>query len=905
MIMIFRAFLLFLGLFFITHPLKAIQVSLDNIDLLKQASERLNQGQSYGVGAKSSDKSNASPQKEESKQDQAAKKKSGQQLSRIEQQLQPSPLIKTKGIKGQLRFESSHILTPYDKLSITVFGKKYLSDTTRITDSYDLEVTANGYVVFPEIGELPVGGLAISDFKKVVEGILNDSLSFVKVSVLLKETQVTLKQFGYELFESEVRDVSNSTLMIPDHYRLNVGDVINIQLYGNKSSSYALEISRDGSIFIPDLGPINVLGLSFKAAHKVISNTIANEMIGVSSNITMGPLKGINIFVLGDVTHPGSHTLNSLSSLLNALVASGGIKTIGSLRNIELKRYGRTITKLDLYDLLLKGDASKDKQLRNGDVIFVPPIGATVAVQGAVKRPAIYEIKGQETLNDILEMAGGTLASSKINFAQIERISSNGDKTILDLDLTNPDDLNTKIKDSDKIYIHAIIDLIEDGVYLSGYVKRPGVYEWKEGLKLLDVISSLQALLPNPDLNYVLIQRKVEPEKKVRFLSVNLSKAFKDQRSHENLLLRKNDSIMVFGKEANRAKLIEPLIEELEFQAGYGNPVKIVSISGKVKHPGIYPLSDGMKISDLVNAAGGLLENAYDKRAELSRYTVPKKEYRKIDHIEIHLEKALQKNNSADVELQSQDVLLVMEIPSWSNTAFVEIIGEVKFPGVYAIKREESLKSLIQRAGGITEYAYPDAAIFLREELRQREQQLLDEISRRLESDLALFSLEKMQNNEASLQGFLTAKSLLEKLRTTNAVGRLVIDFPKILKSKNKEMGIALKDGDKLIIPSKTQEVTVIGEVKFPTSHLYDEDLSRNDYVELSGGPTYKADEGEIYTIKASGKVLTYGEINPGDVIVMPLDIDRVSFLTKLSKITQIMYQISITAASLKTVGAF
>jgi len=904
MIKIFQTLLLFIGLFFIANPIKAIQISLDDIDLLKQASESLNQ-KATGSGFSTSGNAEKGNQEKKSSQSQFEKKESYQKLSRIEQQLQPSPLIKTKDIKGQLRFESSHMLTPYDKLSITVFGKKKLTDTTRITDNYDLEVSANGYVEFPEIGALSVGGLTIGDFKEVIEGILNDSLSFVKVSVLLKETQITLKQFGYELFESDMVEEAGSSLMVPDQYRLNIGDVINVQLYGNKSSSYAFEVSREGSIFIPDLGPINVLGLTFKSAHKLISNTISNEMIGVSSNITMGPLKGINIFVLGDVTHPGSHTLSSLSSLLNALVSSGGIKQIGSLRNIELKRYGKTISTLDLYDLLLKGDASKDRQLRNGDVIFVPPIGPTVAVQGAVKRPAIYELKGNETLKDVIEMSGGVLASSQINFAQIERISPNGDKTILDFDITNQNDLNTKIKDSDKIYIHAIIDLIEDGVHLSGYLKRPGVYQWKDGMKLLDVIPSMHVLQSNPDLNYVLIQRKTEPEKKIHFLTANLSNAFKNPLSDNNLLLQKNDSIMVFGKEMDRAKLVEPLIEVLEFQAGYGNPVKMVTIQGKVKHPGIYPMSDGMKVSDLICAAGGLLENAYDKTAELSRFTVPEKKYRKIEHIEIQLEDIIKNVRSSDIELQSQDVLQVKEIPSWSNTGFVEIIGEVKFPGIYTIKRDETLKSLVERAGGITDYAYPDAAIFLREELREREQQLLDEMSRRLESDLALFSLEKLQNDGGALQGFMTANSLLDKLKTTKAVGRLVIDFPKILKSKKKQGDVILKDGDKLIIPSKTQEVTVIGEVKFPTSHLFDEDLSRDDYIELSGGPTYKADEGEVYTIKASGKVLTYGEITPGDVIVMPLDIDRVNLLTKLSKITQIMYQISITAASLKTVGAF
>ena len=238
-----------------------------------------------------------------------------------------------------------------------------------------------------------------------------------------------LKQFGYDLFAGSPTTFAPATdIPIPVDYVIGTGDQLRIQFFGKESSSYDLYVSREGMLQIPELGPLSVAGLSFSELKAEISRRVADQMIGVEAFVTLGELRSIRIFALGDVNRPGAYTVSSLSTMINALFVSGGIRPIGSLRNIQLKRAGQIVTTFDLYDLLLRGDTSSDTSLQPGDVIFVPPVGELVGIAGEVKRPAIYELEGEETLETLIEMAGGFTAQAYPSLSQMERISDSGAK---------------------------------------------------------------------------------------------------------------------------------------------------------------------------------------------------------------------------------------------------------------------------------------------------------------------------------------------------------------------------------------------------------------------------------------------------------------------------------------------
>jgi protein involved in polysaccharide export with SLBB domain len=270
---------------------------------------------------------------------------------------------------------------------------------------------------------------------------------------------------------------------------------------------YALVVSREGAINLSGIGPINIGGLTFVEARDVITQRINEQMIGVRSSITVGELRSIQIFVLGDVDRPGSYTVSGLSTMTNALFVSGGVKEIGSLRRIELKRDGSTVSTLDLYDLLLRGDTSDDARLLPGDAIFVPPIGDTIVVDGSVRRPAIYELNGEATAAEVIELAGGLRPTANATTTKIERIVSGRGTSVRDIDLNTATGRAEPVRDGDVLRVPTNLELIEDAIRLVGNAQQPGLYEWRDGMRIVDLIPSPERLKPLSDLNYVLVCR--------------------------------------------------------------------------------------------------------------------------------------------------------------------------------------------------------------------------------------------------------------------------------------------------------------------------------------------------------------------------------------------------------------
>jgi protein involved in polysaccharide export with SLBB domain len=389
-----------------------------------------------------------------------------------------------------------------------------------------------GVLDIPGITEIPLAGLTAEEAAERVaaEDPMRIFTAEIIILPLAAQGPDALEPFGYSLFEGVPLTFAPATdVPVPADYVIGVGDELKVQLFGSQNQEYTLVVNRDGAVNFPEIGPINVAGLSLDDVRVLIAGQIAERMIGVRSSITLGELRSIRVFVLGDVTRPGSFTVSSLSTMTNALFASGGVLPTGSLRDVQLKRNGQLVQRLDLYSLLLRGDSSGDARLQPGDVIFVPPAGPTVAVDGEVRRPAIYEIKGSATVGDLVSMAGGFLPTAFPGSARIERIGPEGRRTVETLDLRTAAGRNRPVSSGDVIVVDPVIDEFDRSVHLEGHVFRPGPFGWFPGMRISDLVPSLSRLRPGADRNYLLVRREQGLGGAIEVLSADLETALIDR----------------------------------------------------------------------------------------------------------------------------------------------------------------------------------------------------------------------------------------------------------------------------------------------------------------------------------------------------------------------------------------
>lgn len=776
----------------------------------------------------------------------------------------------------------------------------------------------DGQIQFPGVATIRLAGL--TEFQAARRLEAEPILRPLRAEVLLLPLEPfgveALMPFGYELFEGAPLTFAPATdVPVPADYAIGPGDEVRVQLFGRESAIHNLFVNRDGTLNFPNIGPVVVAGMGFREMRELLEKRVAEQMIGVTASITMGELRSIRVFVLGDVTRPGSFTVSGLSSMTNALFVSGGVTAAGSLRNVQLKRNGQTVQRLDLYDLLLNGDNSDDARLMPNDVLFVPPKGPTVAVGGEVQRPAIYEISGERTLGAVVGLAGGLLPTAYSGAARLERVNQVGGRSVLTLDLDSPAGKATPLSGGDHITVSSVPgDVLIDHVTLAGHVRRAGPYEWRPGMRLTDLIGSVHALKPDADRHYVLIRRQADVSGPVEVVSADLAAALAAPGGAADPLLQNLDTVSVFDLGSGRISVLAPLLRQLRMQAVHGRPAREVQITGMVRAPGAYPLEEGMRASDLIRAGASLTDSAFGLTAELTRYEVEGGSRRVVDLQVLDLAAVLAGDAGADITLQPFDHLTIQQISQWRRRGVVEIEGEVKFPGIYPIEPGETLSSVISRAGGLSELAFPEGSVFLREGLRMREREEIERLITRLEADIATMTLQSAR--AAAVQGgrgeqsMAVGQSLLTQLRRAEPVGRLVIDLPGAIAGRE-DFDVALRDGDRLLIPERSQEVMVLGEVQYATSHLFKPGLNRNDYVAASGGLTVNADDSRIYVVRANGAVIAGDgsskwfrrgsslEIRPGDTIVVPLDVDRVPALALWQSSTTILYNLAIAVAAI------
>ena len=777
-----------------------------------------------------------------------------------------------------------------------------------------------------------------------------DFSRFLEEEEVEEEEPEEPQRYGMDLFNAEISTfMPVDDALVPDEYKLGPGDTLNIQLFGKENEQYSLVVTREGEINFPRFGPISVAGLSFEDAEALIQRRVEEQLIGVEAVVSLGRLRAISIFMAGEVARPGSYAVSALATVTQALFVAGGVSDIGSLRNIEVKRSGETVGSFDLYDLLIRGDVSGDIRLQSGDVVFVPPYSGIAEVSGAVRRPLLYEVRETETVNDLISMAGGFNNTAHISSVVLERNSASAQLSELrNLDLSFAQDMAILVMDGDLLRVPHSADYYGNQITIEGAVVRPGNYAWYEGIRVSDLIRTIEAdLLQEADLNYSLIVRQKNALRDIEVQQFGLGEAIQNKGSDKDPLLNRQDQILVFGladeellldemeEEAEaeaaeqarqqqllfgfvepeeeeepeeptfrRQELLEPVLAKLRIQAREGEPVQIVSISGAVKVEGDYPLKQGDRLFDLIRAAGGLNDSAYLTGAELRRVSEYEGEV-KSEFNEASITAFGEDASNENFELQSRDHLTVREIPDWSPQNSVRITGEVRFPGTYLFGKGETLGDVLKRAGGLTEDGFAAGAQFTREIIREREVEQARFYAREIETSYASATLtrEELQSSFPEIQ------QISEALQEYEGLGRMIIDLEAVLMGGTSS-DVALLDGDELYVPQNSDSVAVIGEVQRSSTHGYQSNFDLSDYLELSAGTTKRADTGRIYIVKANGSVVypdktrllaftpRNSRIQPGDTIVVPINTeyrDRFNFWTS---VTQILFQSGIAVAT-------
>jgi len=784
------------------------------------------------------------------------------------------------------------------------------TDRKRLQDLVTLVLARNPYTLdrtgqlnLPGFAPIALGGL--TDAQATQRLGLEPALAGLKLKLTrLPLDQQPLKPFGYDLFGNAPATFSPVTdLPVPADYVVGAGDKFSVQLFGNQNRTINLTVNRDGSVSFPELGPIHVGGMTFNDARRAIEARVTQQMIGVQANVSMGEARAIRVFVLGEAKQPGSYTVSGLATMTTALFASRGITDVGSLRDIQLKRQGEVVRHLDLYDLLIGGDTSNDAKLQAGDVIFIPPVGATASIDGEVRRPAIYELRTEGTVADLVRIAGGLTPEADAARTSLTRIDTGG-RHVIDVDLNSAGGRGQALHNGDTLHVAALRPQLDAGVQLDGFVYRPGFFAWRQGMHLTDVIGSAEELKPGADQHYILIIRHDSgPDRRLSLMSADLTAALGARGSAADPVLAQRDRIYVFDLAPGRERLIQPLLDEARMQSDVARPTEIVSVKGSVKVPGDYPQEPGMRVSDLLRAGGGLKPEAYEGTAELTRYKINASGMRETELVNIDLAAVLRGDASANLELRPYDYLLVQETPEWGRQQTVSLRGEVRFPGTYPIRTGETLHELLDRAGGLTSQAFPEGSAFTRTDLKALEQEQIDRLSASMRSDLITLSMQAARAGQVNAgEALLSGQSLLTQLQSARATGRFVIDLPGLLATDiHSEKDVLLRDGDELVVPKQRQEVTVIGEVQNSTSHLYQKKLVRNDYIRISGGTTRRADNSHIYVVRADGSVAIDHAIKPGDTIVVPVDAESMPALPFWQAVTQILYNVAVSVAAVNS----
>jgi protein involved in polysaccharide export with SLBB domain len=692
----------------------------------------------------------------------------------------------------------------------------------------------------------------------------------------IPNTQARLKRFGSEVFLKRETitatrlggstSVPSLDVPIGPDYVIGPGDGLSIDLWGGLSQTFTRVVDRDGHLTLPEAGEVQVAGLTLERAQSAIAHALQQQYRNAQVSVTVAALRSVRVYVVGDVEMPGAYDVSSLATPLSALYAAGGPTAAGSLRVLRHYRGKQLVGEVDLYDFFLHGVRANDDRLEAGDTLLVPTAGPQVAVSGAVRRPAIYELKDEQTLDAVLADAGGLTVAAALGHITVERIDAHQHRETVTVD--GGDDASSKLaaftmKDGDRVRVAPIVPYSERVIYLEGHVVRPGRAAYRDGMKLNDVLHSYQDLLPEPADRGEIV-RLTPPDLHPETIEFNVPDVL---IGNETLTLEPFDTIRIFSR--------------------YEVDAPRVTVSGEVLRPGSYPLSQGMTAAQLVRMAGGFRRDALLDDADLMSYRVQNGTRVLGERTDVRIGDAVKGVSGSDAVLKAGDVLTIHQITGWNDIGeSVTIEGEVAHPGSYGFKDGEHLSDVLRRAGGFRETAYPEGAVLTRTEVRDLEEKSREQLIRQIETNSAAARL--APNLASGSQGGTVQlieaqeQQVVARLRSAPAIGRLVIHITADIDSwAGTPADIEVRKGDVLKIPKRPGFVLVSGQVYNTTAITFAPNRSAGWYLSRAGGSTAAADRKEVFIIRANGSVVGrrsggWGssvldtKLEPGDVVVVP-----------------------------------
>jgi protein involved in polysaccharide export with SLBB domain len=708
-------------------------------------------------------------------------------------------------------------------------------------------------------------------------------------------------------------------------YILGPGDDLEIQISGQVNRQLSLTVDRTGSISIPELGTVHVAGLPYGQLTNFLNTQLGRIYRNFSVNATLGALRTIQVFVVGQARRPGSFSVSSLSTLLNALFASGGPLPTGSMRDIQVKRGGKTIDHFDLYDLLLQGDKTHDIELATGDVIFIPFAGPQIAVLGSVSHPAIYELKNETTVAQALALAGGEDAIASGSNVLVERVYEHTERSVESVSLDQSQ--TAPVQSGDILSVRSVIDRFRNAVTLRGNVANPGRYAWHPGMRVSDLIPNRESLITRDywrkrnQLGQFVVGQSEEPETLANPTQQQTGE--RQQTGAQGQPLQQSTEprgqAQSQGQNGVQPYSAAPGVLQMDGNAqetangrtqqngsgtvqGSGNAVGAALTGG----PRLFqPKNDVVLSAPDIDWSYAVIERQDAKTLTTSL-------------IPFNLGKlVLDGDASQDVELLPGDVVTIfskadIRVPSVEQTRYVRLEGEFVASGVYSVQPGETLRGLLRRAGGFTPDAYLYASEFTRESTRRVERQRLNEYADELEAQVAGATSANQaqagtpaeQASDAASQA--TARAAVERLRRIEPAGRIVLDLKPDSAGIDSVPDIALEDGDRFVVPRVPSNVNVEGQVYNANAFVYEPGQHALDYLRRAGGPDRQADRKRIFILRADGSVVSrqYANVRkqpmyPGDTIVVPPVLDRRSLLQRTTDIAQIIGNFGLSIAAM------
>jgi len=751
-----------------------------------------------------------------------------------------------------------------------------------------------------------------------------------------------LPLFGQSLFVQAPSTFSPVDWMqVPSDYVIGPGDQLEIRIWGQVEANLRVMVDRSGQIYIPQVGDVSVAGIHYGDLEATLKREISKIFKNFNVTASIGRLRSIQVLVVGDARYPGTYTISSLSTLVNAIFASGGPTPQGSLRHIQVRRDGATITDFDFYDLLIKGDKSKDVRLQPGDVLYIPHVGPLVAIAGSVNSPAIYEAKSDSTLSDLIEIAGNLSTVADTSKITIDRFVDHRARKTLEF----PYDAESRalvLKDGDIVRVFSIVPRFEDTVTLRGNVANPGRYPWKPGMRVRDLIPDAQALLTRrywrnraAIVNGSATEYPIStpPSQNARQGTLNQQQAngTTSNAAGSNQTMQpvtpNGNSQSNLPETTGSSNLTDSLYLQND-QNPSGNDLSRTGTGTNGSQPPSQTASNNPNNPN-PNAVRDIAEDVRRYAPEINwDYAI----IQRVNPVDLTSKllwmsprKAiLEHDEASNLELEPGDIVTIFSqrditVPQTERSQYVIVEGEVVRPGVYKLESNETLHSVLQRAGGLTPDAYVYGSQFTRESARVDQQKSLDELANTMEVQIRQSAMSvAASTNPGDLPQMLAAQeAIITGLRSTRASGRLALPVKPKDKTLTDFPDMAMEDGDRLSIPHTPSTVSVVGDVYNPGSFIFEPRNTAGAYLDIAGKGKPQSDMHHAFVLRANGVVVAANNVNglftgtkfdrihlyPGDQIIVPYKIPTGAFVRGLRDWTQITSQLAITAAALAIIA--